>query len=410
MKKFGLIPRLVIAIILALIIGSLDFIPVVFLELIMTAVGLFSTVLNFIIPIMIVAFIVPGISQITNNTGKLLGVTVFLSFASLLFAALLAYVVGQTVFPLIITDGATQLFEESAGLNPLFELPIEPFFTVAEGVIFALIIGLSLTFLRKNGMGETLHQLFIDLKDVIATVLSKFIIPLLPFYVFGNFLDLSYKGDAFEVIQNFLPVYLLIIVQHFLYLAIIFFIGTRVHRQNFSETVRNSLPAYATAFGTQSSAATVPVNIRSGINNGISEEVANYIYPLYANTHLPGSMISVSSMVLAVIMMTGGDASAGTMIAFFLTLALVLSAAPGVPGGAIMAALPFLGMVGIDPTGTSAALLITLYLTQDSFGTSINVTSDQGIVPLVDHYYRKTIKDSSKSSVQPVEKTKPSKV
>lgn len=406
MKRLGLIPRLIIAVILGLIIGSLDFVPVGLLELVMTAVGLFSTVLNFIIPIMIVAFIVPGISQITNNSGKLLGITVLLSFASLLFAAVLAYVVGQTVFPLFITDGATQIFEETAGLEPLFELPIEPFFTVAEGVVFALMIGLSLTYLRKHGMGETLQQLFIDLKDVISAVLSKFIIPLLPFYVFGNFLDLSFKGDAFEVIQNFLPVYLLIIVQHFIYLGIVFFIGTRTRRQSFSETVRNSLPAYATAFGTQSSAATVPVNIQSGINNGISEEVANYIYPLYANTHLPGSMISVSSMVLAVLMMTGGDTSPGTMLTFFLALALVLSAAPGVPGGAIMAALPFLGMVGIDPTGTSAALLITLYLTQDSFGTSINVTSDQGIVPLVDQYYRRSRKNSSEA--KPAKKTKPS--
>lgn len=408
MKRFGLIPRLIIAIVLALIVGSLDFIPVPLLELIMTGVGLFSTVLNFIIPIMIVAFIVPGISQITNNTGKLLGFTVLLSFASLIFAALLAYLVGQLVFPFFITEGATQLFEETAGLEPLFELPIEPFFTVAEGVVFALIIGLSLTFLRKNGMGETLHQLFIDLKDVVSTVLSKFIIPLLPFYVFGNFLNLSFKGDAFEVIRNFLPVYILIVIQHFLYLGIVFFVGTRTKRHNFSETVRNSLPAYATAFGTQSSAATVPVNIQSGINNGISEEVANYIYPLYANTHLPGSMISVSSMVLAVLMMTGGDYSPGTMLTFFLTLALVLSAAPGVPGGAIMAALPFLGMVGIDPSGTSAALLITLYLTQDSFGTSINVTSDQGIVPIIDSYYRKTLKNSSKA--EPSENSEPSNV
>ena len=275
----------------------------------------------------------------------------------------------------------------------MFELPIEPFFTVAEGVVFALIIGLALTYLKKQNKGETLEQLFIDLQDTISAVLNNFIIPMLPFYVFGNFLNLSFKGDAFEVMGSFLPVYVLIVAQHFLYLGIMFFLGTRASGYSFVETIKNAFPAYATAFGTQSSAATVPVNIQAGKNNGISDEIADYIYPLYANTHLPGSMISVSSCILAVLMMTGGDTSPGAMLGFFLTLALVMSAAPGVPGGAIMAALPFLGIVGIDSTGVIASLLITLYLTQDSFGTSVNVTSDQAIVPIVDKYYRSTKKE-----------------
>lgn len=406
MKKIGLIPRLIIAIILGIIVGSLSFIPVIALELIMTAVQLFSTVMNFILPIMIVAFIVPGIAQITNNTGKLLGLTMLLSFGSLFFAALLSYLFGQTVFPFFITEGATSIFDETAGLVPLFELPVEPFFTVAEGVVFALIIGLALTHLKKQGKGETLEQVFIDLQDTISAVLNKFIIPMLPFYVFGNFLNLSFKGDAFEVIGAFLPVYILIVVQHFLYLGIMFFLGTRVSGSSFSETVKHSFQAYATGFGTQSSAATVPVSIQVGKNNGVSDEIADYIYPLYANTHLPGSMISVSSCVLAVLMMTGGDTSPAAMIGFFFTLALVLSAAPGVPGGAIMAALPFLGIVGIDSTGVIASLLITLYLTQDSFGTSVNVTSDQALAPIVDNYYQ----SSQKKTAEKVVKEQPVKV
>lgn len=392
MKKIGLIPRLFIAIVLGIIVGSLNFVPEFFLELIITAVQLFSTVMNFILPIMIVAFIVPGIAQVSNNTGKLLGLTVLLSFSSLFFAALLSYVFGRSIFPFFISEMSTSFFDETTGLVPLFELPIEPFFTVAEGVVFALIIGLALTSLKKQNKGKTLDQFFVDLQETISTVLSKFIIPMLPFYVFGNFLNLSFKGDAFEVIGAFLPVYVLIIVQHFLYLGIMFFLGTRISGYSFVQTIKNAFPAYATGFGTQSSAATVPVSIASGKNNGISDEIADYIYPLYANTHLPGSMISVSSVVLAVLMMTGGEISPGIMIGFYLTLALVMSAAPGVPGGAIMAALPFLGIVGIESTGVIASLLITLYLTQDSFGTSVNVTSDQAIVPIVDSYYRSTNK------------------
>lgn len=398
MKKIGLIPRLIIAIILGMFIGSMSFIPVFLLEMVMTAVQLFSTIMNFILPIMIVSFIIPGIAQISNNTGKMLGLTMLLSFGSLVFAAILSYFVGQITFPFFISETETSLFDEAAGLTPLFNLPIEPFFTVAEGVAFALIIGLALTYLKKQNKGEVLEQVFIDLQETISVVLSKFIIPLLPFFVFGNFLNLSFKGDAFEVIQTFLPVYILIIIQHFLYLGLMFFVGSRVSGYSFVETIKNSFPAYATAFGTQSSAATVPVSIQAGKNNGVSNEIADYIYPLYANTHLPGSMISVSSCVLAVLMMTGGDTSPGTMIAFFLTLALVLSAAPGVPGGAIMAALPFLGIVGIDSTGVVASLLITLYLSQDSFGTSVNVTADQTIAPIVDNYYRSTKKNTGEET------------
>lgn len=393
MKKLGLIPRLFIAIILGVIVGTFKFVPVIALEFIITAVSLFSTIMNFILPIMIVSFIIPGISQISKNTGKMLGLTVVLSFCSLVFAALVSFVIGQSVFPFFITQTETSLFDETAGLTPLFEMPIEPFFTVAEGVVFALIIGLALTYLKKQNQGEIVEKFFIDLQAVISVVLAKFIIPLLPFFVFGNFLNLSYKGDAFEVISAFLPVYGLIVVQHFLYLFILFFIGTRISGFSFRATVKNAFPAYATAFGTQSSAATVPVSIQSGKANGVSPEIADYIFPLYANTHLPGSMISVSSCVLAVLMMSGGDTSPAVIIGFFITLALVLSAAPGVPGGAIMAALPFLGIVGIDSTGVIASLLITLYLTQDSFGTSINVTSDQALAPIIDNYYRFKAKD-----------------
>ena len=406
MKKIGLIPRLILAIVLGIIVGSLSFIPVIGLEFIITAVQLFSTVMNFILPIMIVAFIVPGIAQISNNTGKLLGLTVLLSFGSLFFAAILSYGFGQAVFPFFVSEAETSLFDEAAGLTPLFELPVEPFFTVAEGVVFALIIGLALTYLKKQGKGETLEQVFVDLQDTISAVLNHFIIPLLPFYVFGNFLNLSFKGAAFEVIGAFLPVYVLIVVQHFMYLAIMFFLSTRASGNSLKDSFKHAFQAYATAFGTQSSAATVPVSIRAGKKNGLSDEIADYIFPLYANTHLPGSMISVSSVVLAVLMMTGGNTSPAAMIGFFFTIALVLSAAPGVPGGAIMAALPFLGIVGIGSTGVVASLLITLYLTQDSFGTSINVTADQTLAPIVDKYYQ----SSQKEVTEKIVKKQPAKV
>src|SRR5699024_7660315 len=160
-----------------------------------TAVQLFSTVMNFILPIMIVAFIVPGIAQVSNNTGKLLGLTVLLSFSSLFFAALLSYVFGRSVFPFFLSEMATRFFADTAGLIRLFELPIEPSFTVAEGVVFALMIGLAIASLKKQKERKVLDQFFVDLAESISTVLRKFIIPILPSYVFGNFLNLSFARD-----------------------------------------------------------------------------------------------------------------------------------------------------------------------------------------------------------------------
>lgn len=392
MKNLSLIQRLLLAIVLGAIFGQLTFLPDAIFQFLMTVSGLFYSILNFILPLMVIGFIVSGITRLTVNAGKLLGFTLGLEYLSLIFAGLLAFVAGQTIFPLFINQVDTTLFDQASGIEPWFEFPIEPFFSVAEATVFSFIVGISLSFLQSKSKGATMVNFFDDFQQVISATLSGFIIPCLPFYVFCNFMNLSYSGNVLEIIKLFLPVYLLIFVIHFVYLLIMYLFGSKMAKISFTGMLKNSLPAYLMAFGTQSSAASIPVSVQSAKNNGLDEEVAEFALPLGASTHLPGSMITISSLVLAVNMISGGDTSVLAMLPFYLMTALALVAAPGVPGGGVMTALPYLGLVGLPMEGAIPSLLITLYLTQDSFGTSINVTSDQAIACFAQKYYDKTEK------------------
>ena len=391
-KEWGLVPKLLLAIVMGALVGyiwRITALPVVILRIPLTLSSLFSTLLGFIIPIMIVAFVVAGISNLTQNVGRLVTATLLFSYTSLLAAALMTYIVGQSVFPKFIHP-ITQVAKEGIDpIEPLFRLQISPFFGVTEAIVFAFLIGLALSALSKVNKALTMKQLFVEFESVITYLLSQMIIPLLPYYIFANFINLSYTGQIAEVFKVFGLILLLTFIQHFIYVLSLFGFASRFVPVKFKEMVKNQIPAYLTAFGTQSSAATIPVNLMSAKANGFNEKIADFVIPLTATVHLPGSMISVSSTLLGVMMMHGLDYSPHVMIPFYLTLGMSLVAAPGVPGGAIMTALPFMYMVGIDPQGALASLLITLYITQDSFGTSINVSGDNAICALVDGYARR---------------------
>lgn len=394
LKKLNLIQRLLIAILLGIILGQLFFIPEILFQIILTISGLFGTILNFILPLMVIGFIVGGITKLSINAGRLLTLTMILAFSSLLFATSISFVFGQAIFPIFITTVIPDLFDTTAGLTPLFTMDLKPFVTVPEATLFSFIFGISISILQTQNKADTLLNFFLDLQDVIVIVLNRFIIPLLPLYVFSNFMNLSYSGSIIQIFSLFAPVYILILLMHFGYLLVMYLIGSRFSKTSFSQIIKNVLPAYLTAFGTQSSATTIPISINSAKDNLIDDEVAEFLMPLTATIHLPGSMITTSSLILAIVMITGGDSSAFIMFPFYLTLAIALVATPGIPGGAIMTAIPYLGLVGLPTEGTVTALLITLYLAQDSFGTAINIASDQGIAPIVQRYYDNYIKKS----------------
>lgn len=387
-KDWGLIPRLFVAILLGTLVGKFSFLPSFVLRIPVTFSNIFSQLLAFIIPMMIIAFVVDGLSKLSAHSGKMLGVLVGISYTSLVTAAIIAYTVGSFLFPYFTGHIQLQDIEKTASLQSLLAIKITPFVGVTEAILFSFVVGISLAVLNRKQAASYLAHVFSDFEKVIHLVLEKFVIPLLPFYIFGNFVNLSYSGGLSRIFKIFGAVWLTILVLHFTYLAWLIFLGSRFSKQPFLSVMKKSLPAYLTAFGSQSSAVSIPINITCAQENGISKSVSEFMFPITGSMHMPGSVLTITSYLTAILMINGMDHSLSVMIPFILTFALAMTAAPGVPGGAVMTALPYLGLVGIDPSGTMASLLITLYLLQDSFGTSINVTSDQGIAPLLDVYYQ----------------------
>ncbi|KAF3299167.1 cation:dicarboxylase symporter family transporter [Carnobacterium sp. PL12RED10] len=386
--KIPLALKLVIAIILGIIVGQFGFLPEIFFQVLKTLSGLFSEFLTFIIPLMIVGLIIPGIAELAEGAGKLLGITVAISYGSTIVAGILAYTVASNLFPMFITSDLANIIQESGeGATALFSIGLEPMFSVTAAIIFAFMLGLGISWLRARGRGEALMTVFTDFGKVIDLTLQTVVIPFLPFYIFFNFADMSYSGSVFAVMSVFWRVLVTAIVLHLLYLSFMFAVVGAHAGKNPIKMMKNQIPGWLTAAGTQSSAATIPTNVEIARKNGVSEQIANFVVPLCATIHLAGSMITIISCVTAILMMYSMPISIGTMAAFVMVLGIAMVAAPGAPGGAIVSALPFLPMVGL--TEAFNQLAISLYITQDSFGTATNVSGDNAIAVIVDAIYKK---------------------
>lgn len=394
--KLGLVPRLILAIIIGIAIGQMKFLPEGVIRVLVTFSGLFSVFLNFIIPLMIIGFVVKGIADLTEGAGKLLGVTALTAYGSTIIAGSIAYTVASNLFPSFITEELVQKISQTGeGLTSYFTIPLEPMLDVTAAIVFAFMMGLGISWLKGKGRGMALYQIFDDFGEIIIKVLNKIIIPFLPIYIAGNFANMSYAGSVFSVLSVFWKVFIIVIIMHVLYISALFVIFGTYAGKNPLKLIRNQIPGYMTALGTQSSAATIPVNIKCAEANGVSEDIRNFVVPLGATIHLSGSMITITSCATAVLLMYNMPHGFSMIIGFIMMLGVAMVAAPGAPGGAIMSALPFLPMVGIS-TEVLQQLMITLYLTQDSFGTAANVSGDNAIAVFVDKFYNKHIKGSVK--------------
>lgn len=388
-KKIGLVPKLIIGIIAGILIGSLA--PEFLVKVLVTASSLFSAFLKFVIPFIIIGFVTAGIADLATGAGKLLGVTTGIAYGSTIVAGTLAFIVASLIFPSFIDPSvASQIGDPEAGmLESIFTIPLSPMVDVTAAIVFSFTMGLGISALRNNDKGEILYNLFQEFQEIITKVLSIIIIPLLPIYIAGTFANITYAGQVWNILSIFWRVYLVVIPLHIVYLVIQFTTAGFVTGKNPLKMLKNQIPGYLTAVGTQSSAATIPVNVECAKNNGVSKEIREFCVPLCATIHLSGSIISVTSFAVAVLMMNGMDHGFSTVFPFILMLGIAMVAAPGAPGGAIMSALPFLPMIGIPSDGGLASLMIALYLTQDSFGTAANVSGDNAIAAVVDHLNKK---------------------
>ena len=391
LKNVGLVPKLIVAIILGILIGK--FLPVGIIRVFVTFSKIFGSFLAFIIPLMILAFVTKGISDLGEGAGKLLGITVLIAYLSTLIAGSLSYIMASNVFPKFITPDQVNAIMDSQGkdLEAYFTVPLNPFFDVTGALVFAFMMGIAISWLRKNNSGEVLYKAVSEFNAIITKVLESAIVPILPFFIMGNFANMAYTGSVGAVMSVFWKIFLCIIALHLVYITIMFIISGSYVGKNPFAMIKNEVKGYLTAVGTQSSAATIPVNLQCAANNGVSREIGDFVVPLGATVHMPGSMITITGCVFTILYMYNLPHSFGLMLSLIATLGVAMVAAPGAPGGAVMSALPFLPMVGIAPESAMAGILISLYITQDSFGTAANISGDVAIAVAVDKFYNKVI-------------------
>ena len=390
-KKIGLIPRMILGILVGILVGL--YLPDWFVRITITFSSIFGAFLNFIIPLMILAFVTKGIADLGEGAGKLLGVTVGLAYLSTLIGGSLSYFMANAIFPGFISPEQVAAIQDSEGLTlePYFEVPITPFFDVTSAIIFAFMLGISISWLRKTNQGEVLYHAVSEFNIVITKVLGTAIVPLLPFFILGNFAKMAKSGSVFAVLSIFWKIFLCVIALHLVYVSVLFILSGSYTGKNPFTMIKNQIRGYLTAVGTQSSAATIPVNLQCAENNGVSREIRDFVIPLGATVHMPGSMITITACTFTILTMYDMPHSYGLILRLIAILGIAMVAAPGAPGGAVMSALPFLPVVGISPESTMASLLITLYLTQDSFGTAANISGDTAIAVAVDKIYNKNI-------------------
>ncbi|MEI0494139.1 cation:dicarboxylase symporter family transporter [Brachyspira intermedia] len=389
MKKIGLLPRIIIGIILGILVGM--YLPAPVVRIFVTISSIFSLFLNFIIPLMIVAFIGYGIANLTEGATKLIGITVAISYGSTLLAGSIAFLVASNLFPTLLGAAALSSVKIESGLDSYFTIPLKPLFDVTSAVVFAFILGIGITMLRPKKQGEELFSIVRDSEEVIQAILKNIIIPILPLHILGTFANLAYAGSIQHILIIFGKVFAVVITLHILYITALFIISGVIAKKSPLMLIKNQIPPYFTAVGTQSSAATIPVSLIAAEKNGVSEQIRKFVIPLCATIHLAGSMITLTSCSTAVILILGQNPTYSSILPFLLMLGIAMVAAPGAPGGAVMSALPFFYMIGI--TGEELqGLMIALYLTQDSFGTAANVSGDNAIAVFVDWFYQTRIK------------------
>jgi Na+/H+-dicarboxylate symporter len=374
--KFGLLPRILLAIVLGITLGS--FLPES--RGLLTFNDFFSQFLGFFIPILIVGLVAPSIAEVGNSAGRMLLLTALLAYGSTVVAGFASYFTGATLFPSMIdASAATQLSAQSSTLTPYFSVQIPPLMDVMTALVLAFIVGLGMAYLK----GNVLREASFEFREIVTKTIATVIIPLLPIYIFGIFYNMAASGEVMRVVSLFVKIIVVIFVLHILWLVALYVVAGLVSGKNPFKMLGTMLPAYFTALGTQSSAATIPVTLAQAVRMGVREEVAGFVVPLCATIHLSGSMLKIVACALALMMMQGMEYNFSIFAGFIMMLGITMVAAPGVPGGAIMAALGVLtSILGFGPA--DQALMISLYIAMDSFGTACNVTGDGALAMIID--------------------------
>lgn len=381
--KIGLLGRILIAIALGIALGHVFTLP--WVRIFATFNSIFGQFLGFIIPLIILGLVTPAIADIGKGAGKLLLITVGIAYADTVVAAILSYATGSTFFPSLIGNGSQTLetVEKSAEILPYFTINIPATIDVMSALVLSFILGLGIAY----GGHTVLRSATNEMKAIIVGVIERVIIPLLPVYIFGIFLNMTFSGDVMRMMTVFAKIIVVIFALHIFVLLYQYLIAGAIVRKNPFRLLANMFPAYLTALGTSSSAATIPVALKQTRKNGVSEGVAGFVIPLCATVHLSGSAMKITACAFTIALLEGLPTDFPLFLHFIMVLAIFMVAAPGVPGGAIMASLAPLGSI-LGFGENEQALMIALYIAMDSFGTACNVTGDGAIALVVDKLNR----------------------
>lgn len=381
--KFGLLSRIFIAITSGIALGL--FFPSWAVRIFVTFNSIFSQFLGFIIPLIIVGMVTPAIADIGGKAGKMLLITAAIAYGSTILSGLASYLTGAAIFPSMIeSKSSLENIAEATQFTPYFTVNIEPVFGVMTALVMAFTLGLGLASTQQSTLMDAVH----GFEEIITKTIKTAIIPLLPLYIFGIFLNMTAVGQVLTILTVFIKIIGIIFLIHIAVLLIQFTIAGGFAKKNPLKLLWTMMPAYFTALGTQSSAATIPVTLEQTLKNGVSTEIAGFTVPLCATIHMSGSILKITACALALMVMQGMQYDFWMFSGFILMLAVTMVAAPGVPGGAIMASLGLLqSMLGFNQE--TLGLMIALYIAMDSFGTACNVTGDGAIAIIVDRLLKK---------------------
>lgn len=358
--------------------------PMWFARLFASFNGVFSQFLGFMIPLIIVGFVTPAIADVGSKAGKLLVATALLAYFMTFFAGMLSYFTGEWTFPSLIGGEQTlaQVESDSSGIAPYFNIEIPAIIPVMTALVLAFMLGLGIAFSK----GHTLRNFAYEFRDIVAKTIRVAILPLLPFYIFGIFMIMTIDGNVGVILQTFIKIIIVIFILHIFILLLQYCIAACFNRKNPFKMLGTMMPAYFTALGTQSSAATIPVTLRQTIKMGVNEDIAGFVVPLCATIHMSGSALKITACALALLIMHGQPHDMSLFLHFCAMLGVTIVAAPGIPGGSIMASLGILSSIlGFDQQ--MIALMIALYISMDSFGTACNVTGDGAIAVIMNRFF-----------------------
>lgn len=381
--KAGLLTRIVIAIAAGIGIGYIA--PMWVARICATFNEIFGQFLGFLIPLIILGFVAPAIADLGNRAGKMLVATAALAYAMTLFSGFVSFETGAWLFPDMISKiPAADIAAADSTVEPFFEMPIPAIMPVMTALVFAFMIGLGAAYLSGNALRHGIDEF----RDIVSMTINKCIIPLLPIYIFGIFLNMTVVGQVGTILNTFIKIIVVIFILHVLLLVFQYCVAALFARKNPFKMLWTMMPAYFTALGTQSSAATIPVTLRQTIKMGVSEDVAGFTVPLCATIHMSGSTLKIVACALAIMIMQGMPYDGGMFAHFIAMLGVTIIAAPGIPGGAIMASLGLLSSI-LGFSDAQNALMIALYISMDSFGTACNVTGDGALAAIIDRCFRK---------------------